>query len=104
MPAGIEFTMPADADAITPFPKFLQVIESGLHFHLIANDTNIVLHHFLQILLHLVRILPVVSLKWRNCFARDYLDCFIVSSTVLIFFREFGGEFPGPFPKDDDIG
>src|SRR5207237_10868516 len=104
MPTGIEFAMPADADAISPFPKILQMIECGLHFHLIANDTNIVLHHFLQILLDLVRILTGVSLKWRHCFARDNLDCFIVSSAVLIFPREFGGEFPGACRKNDDIG
>src|SRR5437868_5428933 len=103
MPTGIEFAMPADADAISPFPKILQMIKCDLHFHLIANDTNIVLHHFLQILLDLVKILPIISLKWRNCFTRDNLDCFIVSSAMLIFPREFGNEFPNTFPKNDDI-
>src|SRR5437899_12949000 len=103
MPTGIEFAMPADADAISPFPKILQVIESGLHFHLIANDTNIALHHFLQILLDLVRILPVVSPKWRNCFARDTLDRFMALSPVLIFPLEFSRESAGALANDDDL-
>src|SRR5437763_1297603 len=104
MPARIEFAMPADARAISVLPKSLQTIQRGFHFHLIANDTSIVLHNILQILLDFVRIFPVASLKWRDCFARDNLDSFIVSFAVLVFPRKFGGEFSSAFSEDDNVG
>ena len=64
MPAWIEIPITDDTDPAGAFPKHFQMIEGRSHFAFVPHDADIVLHDFLQIALHGVRILAGAVLEW----------------------------------------
>ena len=65
VPAGVVFAMAVNGDLSCAFLKFAQPVQSLHHFVLAPHDADELLHHLLQIMLHLVRALrrvaPVVA-------------------------------------------
>jgi hypothetical protein len=80
------------------------VIKFGQHFAFIAHYADVVLHGFLQVALHRIRIFAAAVLKRFQRFARVDVDLFVVDRAVRIFFRELRREFSGAFAEDNQVG
>ena len=69
VPAGIVFPVAVDGDILGPFPKLMQSVEGAQHLVLAPDNANQVLHHFLQVMLNLVRPFGV-SRRFRGALER----------------------------------
>ena len=77
MPAGIVFAMAINGDASGAFPKFGESVKRANHFLLAPHDADESLHHFLQIMLHLIRAFGAArcvgaAIKWFQRLARGF--------------------------------
>ena len=55
------------------------MIEGRSHFAFVTHDADIMLHDFLQIALHGVRILARAVLEWLQCLPRVHVDLVALS-------------------------
>ena len=104
MPAGIEFAVAGHTGPVRPLPKTLQFLQSRHHFLLNSNDAHQLLHCFLEIALHGIRIFAGGPLKGRDSFRSSTVDLIAIDSPKLVLLREFRRVFPRAFPENHDIG
>src|SRR5688572_11039167 len=104
MPAGIVFAIAGHADATDPSPKRLQAVQRARHFIFFPDDADEVLHHFLQIMLYLVRAFGLgTAREWFQSFARDFFKLILVNGASLVFLRKFCGKLHGPLSEHDNV-
>src|SRR6266446_2331112 len=84
--------------------QLLQLIKRVLHFRFSSDDTDIVLHQLLQIVLNLIRILPALAgFERRERFARDNVDLVAVDLAQIVVPREPSREFTRAFSEYEKI-
>ena len=80
----------------------MQAIERTGHLLSPAHDANKILHHFLQVVLNLVRAFAIAAACERfEGFASRLFDLAFVDLAGLLFLCEPRSELPGAFAKDE---
>src|SRR5437879_3106949 len=103
MPAGIELAVSRDTNALRSVTELLQIFQRGNHFVFRPNNTNIVLHGLLEIMLYRVGIFTTTALERLERTARHVFDLSAVDLAKRIFPCEVCREFPRTFSKHQQI-
>src|SRR5262249_58838618 len=103
-PAGIELAVADDADLSGPLAEPGERLQGPLHLLLPSDDPDQVLHHLLQVLLHLVRALAAGAVERLQGGPGGPLDVCGVDPSGRMFLRELSGITPGPAAEDEQVG
>src|SRR5712691_1740055 len=96
--------MPADADAALARTQRIEAVERALHLRLCPDDPDQVLHHLLQGVLHLIRILAAgAAIEGLDGPPRGLLYLPRIDRTALPGLGELRRELAGALSKDDDV-
>src|SRR5713226_1945912 len=96
--------MPADADAALARTQRIEAVERALHLRFCSHDPDQVLHHLLQGVLHLIRVLAAgAALEGLDGPPRGLVRLLRVDFAALPGLRELRGELAGAFSEDEDI-
>ena len=109
VPAGIVLAVAINGDVPGALRKFGDAVERLVHFLLAPHDADEILHHFLQIMLHLIRPFGAAaglaprsngSSAWRAASS----TCASLIWPGAVFLGKFRGEFAGALAEYNQIG
>ena len=104
VPAGVVLPMPADADAALARTQRIQAVERPLHLRLCSHDPDQIMHHVLQGVLHLIRILAArAAIEGLDRPPGGLLQLLRVDRTALPALCELRRELAGMLSEDEDV-
>src|SRR6516165_4014851 len=109
VPAGIVFAMATDRDVFGTLPKLGQFVKRANHFLFAAHDAYEALHHFLEIILHLVWAFTVGrsfggAIEWLEGLTSSFFNLSVVNLASVVVSGKVRGEFARPFAEYKQVG
>ena len=109
VPAGVVFAVAINRDLPGAFPEFSHPVERPDHFVLAPHDADEALHHFLQLVLHLIRPFGAAAgaraaIKRFERLPRGRFNLRVIDLSGAVFLRKFCGKFSGAFAEHNQIG
>ena len=103
MPARIVCPIARHRYLFRAIPQRLNAIERAAHLVFPAYDANQVLHHVLQIVLHLIRALGAATLERLKRFLRDPIHFALIDPTRAILLRKLRRVLTGALAEHQKI-
>ena len=108
MPPRVVLAVAADGDPLRSLPQMADALHCCLHIVLVADDSHLVLHHFLQVLLNLKRVLGTARVDAAvECLKRSARDTGSVISRDLatrILLGEASSVLAGALAEHEQVG